>query len=54
MSEMKTWLVEVGIDSGHLQVEVIAPDDTSEIFLLDAAVCQIERELSYAKFRSAR
>lgn len=54
MSEMKTWLVEVGIDSGLLHVEVTAPDDTSEIFLFDAAVCQIEKELGYAKFRSAQ
>jgi hypothetical protein len=50
---MKTWLVEVGIDSGHLQVEVIAADDTHDVFLLDAAVRQIESELSYAKLRSA-
>ncbi len=51
---MKTWVVEVVIDSGILYVEVVAPDDTSEIFLLDAAVCLIEKELSYAKLRSAQ
>ncbi|QXN67456.1 hypothetical protein SmaMPs15_000181 [Stenotrophomonas maltophilia phage vB_SmaM_Ps15] len=49
---MEIYIVELGLDSGVLRVEIEAPEDADEDTLHELAITEAHKELGYCKLRS--